>query len=76
MKPPPFVVRIGTATMVAKVFIDTNIILRAFHDSFAEYPRARTLFDRLLAENTELWISRQVIREYLVQATHPSISIQ
>ena len=59
------------ATMAGKAFIDTNILLRAHHNTFPEHDRARALFDRLLAEDSELWISRQVIREYLVQATHP-----
>ena len=31
----------------------------------------RALVDRLIDEDCELWISRQVIREYLVQVTHP-----
>lgn len=57
--------------MGVKAFVDTNIVLRAFHDTFAEHERIRVLFDRMLDEDYELWISRQVIREYLVQATSP-----
>jgi predicted nucleic acid-binding protein len=58
-------------TMAAKVFCDTNIILRAYHDVFPRHQAIRATFERLLADNTTLWISRQVIREYLVQITHP-----
>src|SRR5690606_38577142 len=58
-------------TMVDRAFVDTNILLRAFHKMFPEHAQARALFDRMIDENTELWISRQVIREYLVQATSP-----
>jgi predicted nucleic acid-binding protein len=58
-------------TMDAKAFVDTNILLRAFHYTFPEHASVRGLFDQLLDEDYELWISRQVIREYLVQATHP-----
>lgn len=56
--------------MADKIFCDTNIILRAYHDSFPEHETVKATFDHFLAEH-DLWISRQVIREYLVQATHP-----
>jgi predicted nucleic acid-binding protein len=59
-------------TMPAEVFVDTNILLRAFHSTFPEHEGVRTLVDQLLNEDCELWISRQVIREYLVQVTHPN----
>ena len=56
---------------VARVFADTNIVLRAFHDSFIEHLRIRVHFDQFITNGTPIYISRQVIREYLVQATHP-----
>ena len=52
--------------MVAKAFVDTNILLRAFHDTFPEHVAIRALFDQMLEDEYELWISRQVVREYLV----------
>ncbi len=58
-------------TMGGKAFIDTNILLRAFHEPFAEHVRARALVDQMVDDDYELWISRQVIREYLVQVTSP-----
>jgi predicted nucleic acid-binding protein len=57
--------------MAGKVFCDTNIILRAYHDVFPQHLAVKATFDRLLADDSDLWISRQVIREYLVQVTHP-----
>lgn len=54
----------------ARAFVDTNILLRAFHKAHPEHEPAKSLFDRMFDENYELWINRQVIREYLVQATH------
>ena len=57
--------------MADKVFCDTNIILRAYHSAFPQYAIVKAAFDNRLKNNTELWISRQVIREYLVQLTHP-----
>jgi predicted nucleic acid-binding protein len=57
--------------MAAKILVDTNILLRAYHSAFVDHERIRSLFDRMLDEDQELWISRQVIREYLVQVTHP-----
>jgi len=57
--------------MADNVFCDTNIILRAYHDVFPQYHIVRATFDRLIDADAQLWISRQVIREYLVQITHP-----
>jgi len=56
--------------MAGRVFCDTNIILRAYHDVFPQHKGVKATFDRLLADGSDLWISRQVIREYLVQVTH------
>ena len=58
-------------TMPAEAFVDTNVLLRALHSTFPEHEPVRALVDRLIDEDCELWISRQVIREYLVQVTHP-----
>ena len=58
--------------MAGKAFLDTNIVLRAFHDTFPDSEAVRRLVDVVLDQGYELWISRQVLREYLVQATHPA----
>ena len=51
------------------VFIDTNVLVYA---SVVESPfclRARGLLKRLESGASELWVSRQVIREFLAQLT-------
>lgn len=58
-------------TTGAKVFIDTNILLRATVHKMPLHSECKALVAQLWADNTEIWISRQVIREYLVQITHP-----
>jgi predicted nucleic acid-binding protein len=63
--------KIGTMMTGAKVFVDTNILLRAFHETMPEHEKAKALIDKMMDEDVEFWISRQIIREYLVQATHP-----
>ena len=58
-------------TTLAKAFIDTNILLRALIPQMSLHSECEALVEQLWADDIELWISRQVIREYLVQATHP-----
>jgi predicted nucleic acid-binding protein len=57
-------------TTVAKAFVDTNIILRAHHREMDNHQAALALLDRMWDNNVELWISRQIIREYLVQVSN------
>ena len=59
-------------TKDAKAFVDTNILLRAMMTRMAFHAEAEALIQKMWADDVELWISRQVIREYLVQATHPN----
>ena len=54
-----------------KAFVDTNILLRVMVTQMALHAQTETLVQRMWADQAELWISRQVIREYLVQITHP-----
>jgi predicted nucleic acid-binding protein len=54
-----------------KALVDTNILLRAFHNTMPDHAQARALVEKMWDEGVELWISRQIIREYLVQTTHP-----
>jgi predicted nucleic acid-binding protein len=58
-------------TMGDSAFVDTNVLLRAQYSSFAQHVACRTLIEHQWQNDVELWISRQVIREYLVQVTHP-----
>lgn len=38
----------------------------------SRHSEAESLIQHMWENNTDLWISRQVLREYLVQATHPN----
>jgi len=59
--------------MPASVFIDTGVLLR-FTLSGMKDPRderrCKDQLNRYFEEETELWISNQVIREFCVRATH------
>lgn len=58
--------------MAAKAFVDTSILLRAMIPGLSRHSEAESLIQHMWENNTDLWISRQVLREYLVQATHPN----
>lgn len=57
--------------MGAKVFLDTNILLRMILTQMNQHAEVDALVKRIISEGAELWISGQVIREFIVQATHP-----
>jgi predicted nucleic acid-binding protein len=57
--------------MAVKAFVDTNILLRGLLTDMDLHPEADALLKRMWREDAELWISGQVIREFIVQATHP-----
>lgn len=54
-----------------KALVDTNVLLRAMNPGLELHTEAEKIIYRLWSEEVELWISRQVIREYLVQVTRP-----
>lgn len=56
-------------TMGGKAFVDTNILLRATIRQFPHYEQVRQFVTDQRDNDMELWISRQVIREYITQAT-------
>jgi len=58
-------------TMGVKAFVDTNVLLRALIPEMNFHAEADNLHKRMLREDVELWISGQVIREFIVQVTHP-----
>jgi len=60
-------------TMAVRAFLDTNIVLRLVNSGLAEHSQVQRLVQTVRDENRELWISRQVIREYLVQVTRPGV---
>lgn len=57
--------------MAVKVFVDTNVLLRAMLTDMDLHVEADGWLKRMWQGSAELWISGQVIREFLVQATHP-----
>lgn len=64
-------VKTGTVTMGGKAFVDTNVLLRALLTDMDSHSASDALLKRMLHEEAELWINGQVIREFIVQATHP-----
>jgi len=52
-----------------RVFIDTNILLRANIPTAPFHQPARKAIENLWGEGAELWISRQVLREYIVNVS-------
>jgi predicted nucleic acid-binding protein len=69
------------ATMAAEpVFVDTNVLVYATRPSTAQHAAAKGALTRLEAEGSTLWISPQVLREYLAvvtraQTTAPALSV-
>lgn len=60
----------------AKVFIDTNVLLRANIASAPFHNEALEIINQLWDSETDLWISRQVLREYLSTVSRPQIFMQ
>jgi predicted nucleic acid-binding protein len=58
-----------------KVFVDTNILLYANVLNSALNKDAQQMLLRLIKEDSEVWISRQVIREYAAILTREGVSI-
>ncbi len=56
-------------TNVNTVFIDTNVLTRATIATAPLHQVALNALDRLAESGAELWISGQVIREYMANAT-------
>lgn len=57
--------------MAVKVFVDTNVLLRATLAVVPLHAQALELVRTQRQAGNELWISRQVIREFLAQVTRP-----
>ncbi len=56
-----------------RIFIDTNILIYASSNKSPFYQLAHKAIQGLEKENTELFISRQVLREYLASMTRPDM---
>jgi predicted nucleic acid-binding protein len=57
------------------IFIDTNILVYASVDTAPHYAHARAVIATYEAAGTPLWISRQVLREYLATLARPKLGI-
>lgn len=62
--------------MPLKIFIDTNILLRATVVQFPNYALVKPFVERYISQGDELWISGQIIREYFNQVTRPQSFMQ
>lgn len=60
-------------TMAGKAFVDTNVLLRAINRAMPLHQQAKALIEQMWDDGVELWISRQVIREYVAQVTRPQL---
>ncbi len=52
-------------------FVDTNVLVYASQTPSAFHPRASAALRQARQESRALWISRQVLREYLATVTRP-----
>ena len=59
-------------TMAARVFVDSNVLLRFTFSTLDHHLECKDHLRRLISERAELAISGQVIREFCVQASHPN----
>lgn len=63
-------IEVGEAT-----FLDTNILVYASVDTSPFHTAALNAITELESNNTQIWISRQILREYLATLVRPKISI-
>jgi predicted nucleic acid-binding protein len=64
------------ATTSASVFIDTNVLVYANIASAPFHQQALDAIYRLWDADVDLWISRQVLREYMATVTRPQRFMQ
>jgi predicted nucleic acid-binding protein len=63
-------------TSVSKVFIDTNVLIRSNLATAPLHAEARQAIGYLWDAGAQLWISRQVLREYMANVTRPQTYAQ
>jgi predicted nucleic acid-binding protein len=56
---------------VDPVFVDTNVLVYATRRTASEHAAAQAALARLEGEGRALWISFQILREYLAAVTRP-----
>jgi predicted nucleic acid-binding protein len=60
---------------VEPIFLDTNILVYASVDTSPFYSQVRAVITAHELAGTPLWISRQIIREYLATLARPHVGI-
>lgn len=60
-------------TADSPIFIDTNVLVFATIPASPRHQDAIAALHEISQSNASAWISRQVIREYLVQLTRPGV---
>jgi predicted nucleic acid-binding protein len=56
------------------VFIDTNVLIYVTRRTASEHAAAQAALARLEGEGCSLWISLQILREYLAAVTRPQVT--
>ena len=64
-----------TTAAAEPIFLDTNILVYASVDTSPFYDRARAAITDYETNGTPLWISRQVLREYLATLARAHVGI-
>lgn len=60
-------------TTIVRALADTNVVLRATIADANLHEPAKALIEGLWRDGIEVWISRQIIREYIVTLTRPQV---
>ena len=60
-------------TSVKHIFLDTNVLVNSNVGSAPLYQEARQALQLLNSARITIWISRQVLREYMVVVTRPQV---
>lgn len=61
---------------VNRLFVDTNVLTRATITTAPLHEQASAMLADYYTDGVELWISQQIIREYVANATRPQIYSQ
>jgi predicted nucleic acid-binding protein len=57
-------------------FVDTNVLVYATRRLSAHHVAAERALNRLAREGSPLWVSPQILREYLAVVTRPQVTAQ
>jgi predicted nucleic acid-binding protein len=65
-----------TTTGAEAVFLDTNVLVYANAAEADWHARALAVIEGFLAKGTSVWISRQILREFMAVVTRPQVFSQ